>query len=85
MEHAESVHTDQQNANVICPIVNSSDEAGRENDKAGDNTSDELANRVSENPETYLTSKQDKQHKSGKRKRNSSLSSPEMVKRSNKK
>ena len=35
---AESLHTDQHDANVISPIVTSSDEAGQENDKAGDNS-----------------------------------------------
>ena len=35
---AESLHTDQHDANVISPIVTSSDKAGQENDKAGDNS-----------------------------------------------
>ena len=34
------VHTDQHDANFISPVVNSSDEPGRENDKAGDNSYD---------------------------------------------
>ena len=31
-----SLHTDRHDANVISPLVNSSDEAGQKNDKAGD-------------------------------------------------
>ena len=85
MKDAESLHTDQHDANVISPVVNSSDEAGQENDKAGDNSYDEPAKRVSENLETSSTKKEYKRHKSRKRKRNSPSSSPEIVKRSNKK
>ena len=70
MKDTESLHTDQHDANVISPVVNSSDEAGQENDKAGDNSYDEPAKRVSENLETSSASKQDKRHKSRKRKRN---------------
>ena len=81
MKDAESLHTDQHDANVISPVVNSSDEAGQKNDKAGD----EPARRVSENLETSSTRKEDKRHKSRKRKRNSPSSSPEILKRSNKK
>ena len=85
LKDAESLHTDQHDANVISPVVNSSDEAGQENDKAGDNSYDEPAKRVSENLETSSTKKEYKRHKSRKRKRNSPSSSPEIVKRSNKK
>ena len=55
---AESVHTDQHDAyviydaNAIYPVVNSSDEAGRKNDKAGDNLHDESAKRISKNSST---------------------------------
>ena len=83
LEDAESVHADS--ANVVSPILNSSDEAGKKNDKAGDSTYDKLANRVSENPHTSLTSKEDRPRKSKKRKRNSPSSCPEIVKRSSKK
>ena len=84
LEDAESVHADS--ANVVSPILNSSDEAGqKKNDKAGDSTYDKLANRVSENPHTSLTSKEDRPRKSRKRKRNSPSSCPEIVKRPNKK
>ena len=58
---------------------------GKKNDKAGDSTYDKLANRVSENPHTSLTSKEDRPRKSRKRKRNSLSSCPEIVKRPNKK
>ena len=85
LKDAESLHIDQHDANVISPVVNSSDEVGQKNDKAGDNSYDEPAKRVSENLEISSTSKQDKRHKSRKRKRNSPSSSPEIVKRSNKK
>ena len=85
MKDTESLHTDQHDANVISPVVNSSDEAGQENDKAGDNSYDEPAKRVSENLETSSTKKEYKRHKSRKRKRNSPSSSPEIVKPSNKK
>ena len=81
----ESLHIDQHDANVISPVLNSSDEVGQENDKAGDNSYDEPAMRVSENLETSSTKKEDKRHKSRKRKRKSLSSSPEIVKRSNKK
>ena len=40
--------------------LNSSDEAGQKNDKAGDNSYDEPAKRVSANLETSSTGKQDK-------------------------
>ena len=85
LKDAESLHTDQHDANVISPVVNFSDEAGQKNDKAGENSYDEPATGVSENLETSSTKKQDKRHKTRKRKRNSSSSSPEIVKRSNKK
>ena len=52
MKNAESLHTDQHDANVISPVVDSSDEAGQENVKAEDNWYDELAKKVSENIET---------------------------------
>ena len=71
--------------NVISPVVNSSDEAGQKNDKAGDTSYDEPVKRISENLETSSTTKPDKRHKSRKRKRNSPSSIPEKVKRSNKK
>ena len=85
LKDAESLPTDQHNANVISPVVNSSDEALQENNKTGDNSYDEPAKRVSENLETSSTKKEYKRHKSRKRKRNSPSSSPEIVKRSNKK
>ena len=40
--NAESLHTDQHDANV----VSSGDDAGRKNDKAGDNSFDKSAKRV---------------------------------------
>ena len=49
LKDAESLHIDQHDANVISPVVNSSDEVGQKNDKAGDNSYDEPAKRVSEN------------------------------------
>ena len=85
LKDAESLYIDQHDANVISPVVNSSDEVEQKNDKAGDNSYDEPAKRVSENLEISSTSKQDKRHKSRKGKRNSPSSSPEIVKRSNKK
>ena len=84
LKDAESLHTDQHDANIISPVVNSSDEAGQKNDKAGDNSYDQPAKRVSENLEATSTRKQDKRHKPRKRKRNSLLSRAEKVKRSNK-
>ena len=84
LKDAESLHTDHNDANVIFPVVNSSNEAGQENDKVGDNSYDEPAKEVSENLETSSTKKEHKRHKSRKRKRNSLSSSPEIVKRSNK-
>ena len=85
LKDAESLHADQHDTNVISPVVNSTDEAGQKNDKAGDNSYDEPVERVSKNLETSSTSKQDKRHKSMKRKNNSPSSSREVVKRSNKK
>ena len=52
MKDGESLHTDRHDANVISPLVNSSDEAGQKNDKAGDSSYDETAKRASENLET---------------------------------
>ena len=52
LKDAESLHTDQHDANIISPVVNSSDEAGQKIDKAGDNSYGEPAKRVSENLET---------------------------------
>ena len=78
LKDAESLHTDHHDANAISPVVNSSDEAGQENDKAGDNSYDEPAKRVSENLETSSTKKEDKQNKSRKRKINSPSSSPKI-------
>ena len=85
LKDAEYLHTDQHDANFISPVANSSDEAGQKKDKAGDKSYDEPAKRASENLEISSTRKQDKQHKSWKRKRNSFSSSPEIIKRSNKK
>ena len=85
LKDADSLHADQLDTNVVSPVVNSTDEAGQKNDKAGDNSYDEPAERVSKNLETSLTSKQDKRHKPMKRKSNSPSSSREVVKRSNKK
>ena len=68
LKDAGFLHTYKQGANVISPVVNSSDEAGQKNDKAGDNSCDEPTKRVSENPETFSTSKQDKRQKSRKKK-----------------
>ena len=56
---AESLYTVQHDANVISPVVNSSNSRAK-NDKAGDNSYDEPAKRVSENQETSSTSNQDK-------------------------
>ena len=81
----EFLHKDQQDTNVISPVVNLSDTAGQKTDKAGDNSYDEKTKRVSENLETSSTTKQDKRHKSRKRKRNSLSSSSEIEKRCNKK
>ena len=66
LKDADSLHTDQHDANVISHVVNSSDEAGQENDKAGDNlydgdnSYDEPAKGVSENLEIFSTKKEDK-------------------------
>ena len=49
LNDVESLHTDQQDTNVIFPVVHSSDEAGQKNDKAEDNSYDESAKTVSEN------------------------------------
>ena len=43
LKDAESLHTDQHDANVTFPAINSSDEAGQKNGKAGDNSYDEPA------------------------------------------
>ena len=77
LESDVSLHTDQHDWMVIFPIVNSSDEAGHKDDKAGDNSYDGSAKRVPQNPDTSSTSKRDKRQKTKKRK--------EIVKRSNKK
>ena len=71
LKYAESLHTDQHDANVISPVVNSSDEIRQKNDKIGDNSYDKPAKRVSKTLETSSTRKQDKRHKSRKKKRNS--------------
>ena len=81
LEGDVSLHTDQHDLIVIFPIVNSSDEAGHKDDKAGDNSYDGSAKRVPQNPDTSSTSKRDKRQKTKKRKRNFQ----EIVKRSNKK
>ena len=47
LKDTESLHRDQHDANVVSPVVNSSDESGQENDKAGDSPYDEPAKRVS--------------------------------------
>ena len=73
------LHTDQHDANVISPVVKSSDETGQTNYNNGDNSYDDSAKRVSENLETSSMCKQKK------RKINSPSSSPEIVKRFNKK
>ena len=73
LKDAESLHTDQHDANVISPIVNVSDKTAKKMAKAGDNSYDEPAK------------KENKRHKSRKRKINSPSSSPEIVKCSNKK
>ena len=52
MKDADSLHTDQYDANFISPVVNSSDEAGQNIDKVLENSYDEPAKRVSENLET---------------------------------
>ena len=83
-KESESLHKDKHDANVISPVINSSDEAGQKNDKAGDNPYDEPAKRVSGNLETSSTSKHNKRYKSRKRKINSASSIPEIVKCSNK-
>ena len=85
LKDSESLSTDQHDANVISPEINCSDEAGQKNDKAVDNSYNEPTKRVSENLETSSTRKLDKRHKSRKRKRNCPSSSPEIMKRSNKK
>ena len=81
LESDVSLHTDQHDLIVIFPIVNSSDEAGHKDDKAGDNSYDGSAKRVPQNPDTSSTSKRDKRQKTKKRKGNFQ----EIVKRSNKK
>ena len=53
LKDAQPLDTDQHDANVISTLVNSSDEAGQKNDKAGDNSYDEPAKKVSENQETF--------------------------------
>ena len=55
LNDAESLHTNQHDANVISPVLNSSDDAGQKHDKA-------------KYPETSSASKQDKRHKPRKRK-----------------
>ena len=86
LKDAESLHADQHDANVISSVVNCSDEAGQKKKMIKlDNSYDEFAKRVSENLETSSTRKQDKRHKSMKKKINSPSSSPEIVKCSNKK
>ena len=80
LKDAQSLHTDHHDANAISPVVNSSDEAGQENDKAGHNSYDEPVKGVPENLETSSTRKEDKRHKSRKRKINPPSSSPEIVK-----
>ena len=85
MKDADSMYTDQHDANAISPVVNSRDEAGQENDKAGGNSYDETTKRVSENQETSSTKKKNKGQNSRKRKRNSPSSSSEIVKCSYKK
>ena len=60
LKDGDSLHTDQHDANVISPVVNSSEEEGQENDKAGDNLYDEPAKRVSENLEISSIEKEDK-------------------------
>ena len=57
LKDAESLHTDQHDTNVISPVVNSSDEAGQENDKDGDNSYDEPAKRVSQKPRNFHNKK----------------------------
>ena len=47
LKDAECLHTDHHDANVISPVVNSIDEAGRKNDKAGDKKNQELTQQVS--------------------------------------
>ena len=68
LKDTESLHKDQHDTNVISSVVNSSDVAGQKNVKARDNSYDEPAKRLSENLETSSTSKQDKRHKSKKKK-----------------
>ena len=46
LKYTESLHTDQHDANVIFPVVNSSDRAGQKKNKAGDKSYDELTKRV---------------------------------------
>ena len=84
LKDAESLYTDQHDVNVISPVVNSSDQSGQKNEKAGDK-SYEPAKRALKNLETSSTRKQDKRHKTRKRKIYSPSSSPGVVKRSNKK
>ena len=69
LKDAESLHTDQHDANIISSVVNSSDEAGQKNDKAGNNSYDEPAKRISENVETsqQVSEINDKVKKKGKK------------------
>ena len=59
LKDVESLHTNQHDANVISPVVNSSDEVGQKNGKTGDNSSDEPAKRVSKILETSSTKTED--------------------------
>ena len=69
LKDAESLHTDQHDSNIISSVVNSSDEAGQKNDKAGNNSYDEPAKRISGNVETSSTSKRDKRQSQEKGKK----------------
>ena len=58
MKYTKSMHTDQYDANVVSPVVNSGDKAEWKNDKAGGNSHDESIKRIPKNPENFSTSKQ---------------------------
>ena len=60
LKDAESVHTDQHDANVISSAVNSSDNAGQRNNESGDKSYNQSAKWLSENPETSSTIKNNK-------------------------
>ena len=85
LKDAESLHTDQQDANIISSVGSSSEEAGQKMIKLKITHMMRQQIGYQKNVETSSTRKQNKRHKSRKRKIVSLSSSPELVKYSNKK